>query len=383
MSTFKDLLEEYCPDGVKQYNLNDICKKFKGTPGVTATLMKQIADLAGDVDIFAGGRTHVKTFEKAIPNANVITVPSCLIQSRGIIDCIYCDNKYTFKNEMWSYSPKDTRVNIKYVYYFLKTQLSHLRQIAEMRSSMPQISIPDTDSLRMPLPPLAIQRKIVTVLDAFAELESELESELEDRNKQYSFYRKKLIKNGAPKVPLRDLIAITKGKQLNKEFCSKVQTKETPFPVINGGMTPSGFWSECNFDKGKITIAQGGASGGFVSWQTLPFWAGAHCFVVSNCDNKKLNYRYLYYFLKEKQADLQSQKQGATIPSLSAGALLLLDIPLPSLEVQKKIADILDKFTSLTSSMQEGLPAEISMRRKQMAWYRDAMFNALSGRGEK
>ena len=382
MSTFKDLLKEYCPNGVKQYKLQDICKKFKGTPGTTATLMKQIANPAGDIDIFAGGKTHVKAFERDIPNANITKDPSCLIQSRGIIDCIYCDGKYTFKNEMWSYSPKDAKVNIKYVYYFLKTQLSHLRQVAAMRPKMDQIIQADTDFLRVPLPPLEVQKKIVTVLDAFTELESELESELEDRNKQYGFYRAKLIYNGTPEVPLKDLIAITKGKQLNKELCSKVQTAETPFPVINGGMQPSGYWNECNFDKGKITIAQGGASG-FVSWQTLPFWAGAHCFVVSNCDNKKLNYRYLYHFLKEKQVDLQFQKQGTTISSISSDALLLLNIPLPPLETQKEIADVLDKFTSLTSSMNVGIPAEISLRQRQMDWYRDAMFKALYSEEEK
>ena len=104
---------------------------------------------------------------------------------------------------------------------------------------------------------------------------------------------------------------------------------------------------------------------------------------MSNFDNKKLNYRYLYYFLKEKQVDLQSQKQGATIPSLSADALLLRSIPLPPLEIQEKIADVLDRFTSLTSSMKAGIPAEISLRRKQMNWYRGAMFKAIYGEEKK
>ena len=382
MKAFEELLKEYCPDGVRQYSLQDICKKFKGTPGITATLMKQIADPTGNIDIFAGGKTHVKAFEEAIPNANIITTPSCLIQSRGIIDCIYCNSGYTFKNEMWAYSSKDVGVNIKYVYYFLKTQLPHLRQIAAMRSSMPQISISDTDSLSIPLPPLEVQEKIADTLDTFTELESELEPELEDRNVQYNFYRKKLIENGAPKVPLKDLIAITKGKQLNRELCSKVKTEETPFPVVNGGMRPSGWWNDCNFDKDKITIAEGGASG-FVNWQSSSFWASSGCFVVSDCNSKKLNEKYLYYFLKEKQSLLQSQGQGAAITHLHASSILSLHIPLPPLEVQERIAGVLDKFASLTFSMQEGIPAEISLRRKQMAWYRDALFGALSEGREK
>lgn len=259
----------------------------------------------------------------------------------------------------------------KYFYYCVQIAASNLPSGYERHWKLLR-------QFSLPIPPLEVQKRIADTLDKF----TELEAELEERNRQYGFYRAKLMHNGAPEIPLKDLVAITKGKQLNKELCSKVQTEETPFPVVNGGMKPSGFWNECNFDKGKITIAQGGACG-FVSWQTLPFWAGAHCFVVSNFDNKKLNYRYLYYFLKEKQVDLQSQKQGATIPSLSADALLLRNIPLPPLETQKEIADILDRFTALTSSMKAGIPAEISLRRKQMDWYRDAMFKALYSGEEK
>ena len=98
---------------------------------------------------------------------------------------------------------------------------------------------------------------------------------------------------------------------------------------------------------------------------------------------KKLNEKYLYYFLKEKQYLLQSQGQGAAITHLHASCVLSLEIPLPPLEVQEKIADVLDRFTELTSSMKAGIPAEISLRRKQMDWYRDAMFKALYSEEEK
>ena len=278
---------------------------------------------------------------------------------------------------MWAYAPKSAALNSKYLYYYLKTQLPRLRQIAAMRPSMPQISVSDTDSLTIPLPPIEIQQRIAGILDKF----TELETELEERNRQYAFYRRKLVANGAPEVPLRELVAIVKGKQLNKELCSKVQTKEAPFPVVNGGMQPSGYWGESNFDKNKITIAEGGASG-FVNWQSIPFWASSGCFVVSDC-NEKLNGKYLYYFLKDNQGALQSRGQGAAITHLHASSILSLRIPLPPLEVQERIAGILDKFTVLTCSMNEGIPAEISLRRKQMAWYRNAMFEALSGREEK
>ncbi|HBD4970301.1 TPA: restriction endonuclease subunit S, partial [Escherichia coli] len=46
-----------------------------------------------------------------------------------------------------------------------------------------------------------------------------------------------------------------------------------------------------------------------------------------------------------------------------------------SIERQKYIAKILDKFDTLTSSITEGLPREIELRQKQYEYYRDLLFS--------
>lgn len=48
-------------------------------------------------------------------------------------------------------------------------------------------------------------------------------------------------------------------------------------------------------------------------------------------------------------------------------------IPIPSLKEQNRIVSILDRFESLTTSLQSGLPAEIAARRQQYAHYRDKL----------
>lgn len=48
-------------------------------------------------------------------------------------------------------------------------------------------------------------------------------------------------------------------------------------------------------------------------------------------------------------------------------------IPIPSLEEQHRIVAILDRFESLTTSLQSGLPAEIVARRQQYEHYRDKL----------
>ena len=48
-------------------------------------------------------------------------------------------------------------------------------------------------SIKIPIPPISIQKKIVKMLDKFTELETELEKELKLRKKQYEYYREKLL----------------------------------------------------------------------------------------------------------------------------------------------------------------------------------------------
>lgn len=46
---------------------------------------------------------------------------------------------------------------------------------------------------RIPIPPIEVQREIVSVLDTFTKLEAELEAELEARRRQYQYYRDALL----------------------------------------------------------------------------------------------------------------------------------------------------------------------------------------------
>jgi type I restriction enzyme S subunit len=48
-------------------------------------------------------------------------------------------------------------------------------------------------------------------------------------------------------------------------------------------------------------------------------------------------------------------------------------IPIPSLSEQERIVSILDKFDVLTTSINEGLPKEIELRKKQYEYYRNML----------
>lgn len=187
MSKLDELIQEYCPDGVEFKPIKEIYQRVKGTP-ITAAKMKEIEKADGDVRIFAGGKTVIDTYAEDIPNANITRVPAVLVQSRGVIDAIYYEKPFTFKNEMWAYT-HENKSAVKFLYYMLKNNMEKFREAASGMGSLPQISLRVTEEFKVPIPPLPVQSEIVKILDNFTELTAELTA----RAKQYEYYRDKLL----------------------------------------------------------------------------------------------------------------------------------------------------------------------------------------------
>lgn len=195
MSKIDELIAELCPNGVPFKKVKEVYTRLKGTP-ITAGKMKEIACDDGEIRVFAGGKTVINAHEKDIPKANITRVPAVLVQSRGVIDVIYYEGPFTFKNEMWAYT-SDNNISVKYLYYVLKNNIQSFRDAASGMGALPQISLVVTEEFKVPVPPLEIQREIVHILDCFTlltdKLTTELTAELTARKKQYEYYREKLL----------------------------------------------------------------------------------------------------------------------------------------------------------------------------------------------
>ena len=176
----------------------------------------------------------------------------------------------------------------------------------------------------------------------------------------------KLCPKGVEYSSLGKYIDIYTGIQFNKKDMSEVGT----YPVLNGGINPSGFTEKFNEQENTITISQGGASAGYVNWMKCKFWAGAHCFIVKPNINI-LNKRYLYFLLKNSEQRLMQSKHGAGIPGLNRDKIRNLIMPVPPLAVQEEIVRILDCFTEFTVELQ----AELQARKEQYEYYRDRLFD--------
>ena len=77
------------------------------------------------------------------------------------------------------------------------------------------------------------------------------------------------------------------------------------------------------------------------------------------------------------QDRLMKAATGSTVKGIKGSTLLRLSIPVPSLDVQDKIADVLDNFDKVCNDLHIGLPAEIEARKKQYEFYRDSLLTFL------
>ena len=153
--------------------------------------------------------------------------------------------------------------------------------------------------------------------------------------------------------------------------------------MINSGREPLGYISEWNTCDDPIGVTSRGVSVGSITWQEGRYYRGPLNYSVTVVQGYSfVNIRYLYFMLQKMQSRIRSLCTFDCIPALNAGNLKELQIPIPcpgnpekSLAVQSEIVRILDKFDSLTTSLTEGLPREIELRRRQYAYYRDLLLN--------
>ncbi|WRF09139.1 restriction endonuclease subunit S [Helicobacter pylori] len=289
---------------------------------------------------------------------------------------------------------KNPTINIRFIFFYMQTIPyniggEHARHWISRYSQ-----------LEVPIPPLEIQQEIVTILDAFTELNTELNTELKARKKQYQYYqnmlldfddinqnhkdaKEKLVQKPYPKR-LKTLLQTLapKGVEFRKlgEVCEIIRGKRVTkkeildkgkYPVVSGGIGFMGYLNEYNREENTITIAQYGTAG-FVNWQNQKFWANDVCFSV--IPKETLINRYLYYVLTNMQNYLYSISNRSAIPySISSNNIMQITIPIPPLEIQQEIVKILDQFSLLTTDLLAGIPAEIKARKKQYEYYREKL----------
>ena len=84
----------------------------------------------------------------------------------------------------------------KYIYYYLKTRYQDLRRVSSGDGTRGGLNLKMIASYKFPYIPLSEQQRIVSILDTFEASISNLEAQLAQRQKQYEYYRNRLLSFG-------------------------------------------------------------------------------------------------------------------------------------------------------------------------------------------
>ncbi|HHV6487929.1 TPA: restriction endonuclease subunit S, partial [Haemophilus influenzae] len=290
-------------------------------------------------------------------------------------------------------------VNHKFfLYYFTAPFILNSLLSKKNSSNQGYLKAGQIESLKIPIPPLSVQTEIVKILDALTALTSELTSELILRQKQYEYYREKLLSFDSLKLSdgvVQWIKLINLGELIRGNGLQKKDFTETGVPAIHYGQIYTYYGTFATKTKsfvspelakklkkakyGDVLIA--GTSENFKDVMKPLGWLGSEIAFSGDMfafrPNKRVNTKYLTYILQTERFYKFKEKyaQGTKVIRVKADNFLNYEIPLPTLEEQHRIVSILDKFETLTNSITEGLPLAIEQSQKRYEYYRELLLN--------
>ena len=374
MGKIDELIKQFCPDGVQLVSLDSVCSFKRGT---TITAKKAIP---GEIPVIAGGQTPSYYHNEANRDGETIAVAGSGAYA-GFVS--YWDTPI-FLSDAFSVEPC-SKVIHKYLFYYLRHNQQKIYAL-QKGAGVPHVHGSDISKFKIPLPPLAVQKKIVEILDTFTGMIDNLQKELEQRQKQFEHYRDQMLTFKEGEVQMKSSKEI--GKLVRGNGLQKKDFTEDGTGCIHYGQIYTRFGlstsSTLTFVDSQLAAKLTKVSPGdlviactseniedvckSVAWLGKEdIVTGGHACVFKHSENPK----YIAYCFTTSAFFLQKRKYayGAKVIDIKTEKLGEITLPVPSLEKQQEIVDKLDTFEALISNIKQ----EIELRQKQYEFYREKL----------
>lgn len=370
MSRITKLIEELCPNGVEYKPLSEIADIIRGKRITKKDLTEE-----GVYPVMSGGITFMGRYNEFNRQADTITISS--YGQAGYIDFI--KEKFLANDVCLTVFPKEMIEN-KFLYYALKNMQNYL--YSNTTKAIPDhIPTKFLMELEIPVPPRPIQDEIVRILDNF--------TELTDRRKQYEYYRDYLLtpKSNIEYKKISDFATITRGGSFQKSDFVDVGRPAIHYGKIytNYGISTSqtlNYINEEVFNKSRKAqpndIVMAVTSENVEDVCKCVAWLGNEDVAVSGHTaiiHHNQNPKYLSYYFHTSMFAKQKEKlaHGTKVIEVTPDRLNDIEIPIPPMDVQNRIVEVLDNFDKICNDFEIGLPAEVEMRQKQYEFFRDKL----------
>ena len=380
MSKLDEMIRELCPDGVEYKKLGEIATISRGgnfqkkdflTEGVPCIHYGQIYTKYGlfaDKTFTFISEECAKKQKMAQPNDIVMAVTSENIED-------VCKCLAWLGDEPVAVSGHSAIIhhnqNAKYLVYYFHSQM-FFAQKRKLAHGTKVIEVtPDTlSNIVLPVPPIQVQNEIAKTLDYFTGLTAELTAELTARGIQYSYYRNKLLTfhSDTKIVQLADIADIGTGSSNTNEA---VEDGKYPFFVRSQEPLRK---NDYEYDETAIITAGDGVGVGKVYHYIEGKYALHQRAYRIHINTPEVMPKYYFHYMKAKFLPyIQKTMFQGSVASIRRPMLNAFPVPVPPLDVQNRIVNVLDNFEKICSDLNIGLPAEIEARQKQYEYYRDKL----------
>ena len=406
MNKIEKLIKEMCPNGVEYKKLDDVLEYFQPTKYVANKIEKTKTNEYA-IPVLTPGKTFILGWTNEKNNIFISGPKNPVI----IFDDFTTDKKWVdFDFKVKSSAIKilkniDNNIsNIRYIWFWFSTFKFTINMSVHKRYWISEYS-----QIKIPIPPIEIQNEIVKILDTFTQLEAELEAELKARDKQYQYYRNKLLDFDNNQKLLQKLF-----EKDNKEIDNTIYyNKLKDVFDIKNGFTPSKnnneFWengtipwfklddirsngrflydSKIKVNEKAILNKKVFKSNSIIISTTATI--GEHAliksdficnqqftvFSLNNVYEKLVIPKFVFYYFFNISNMLKNKTKNINLPIININEINNMNIPIPSLEIQTKIVNILDKLQDYSKDIKTSLPLEIEQRQKQYEYYRNLLLD--------